>query len=536
MSVSIINCRAQYFYGEGYQSFGQTTGFQMLGCIGSNNGKDGFNMSSQGGVYVDCIARGNAYNGFEMQCINSSFSGIIASGNTQSGLSFVGGTANQISSTQCFGNGSGFEFNGETSSVATGVFAQANIQIGIEVVSSTNCDIINAKVYSNGQTSQSGNKVGIYSGSNTGCRYIGFDIRNTPAVTGFAHLYGLHDTSTGTEIRGGNSNGGTSLDYWLAGTNMSFFEVKNPASVIQWGSSPGSGLSINQADVTLSGSPLNVVPCGVGSIAHNTTGGSGTTLYVKETASSGSDSTGWVAKGQVNSVTAGDSTIAIGGTSSVPTIEAKGISGVVVSGTPSSGQVLTATSSTAADWASPGTGIPYSTVTTAGDLIAGTGNATIERLGIGAAGAVLTVGGADPSGLEWSAPIGAQVAYAVNTAGNISCPPAVSTWTAFSNSPSITLPNDGRTYKVEATCPATTPTVAGTVYVALGTSTSALLQQIQSNLPANTHNMPVNLVAQKVVGSGQTISLYCQTGATSNTISLWSTAAGPCELAAYGVA
>ena len=39
-----------------------------------------------------------------------------------------------------------------------------------------------------------------------------------------------------------------------------------------------------------------------------------------------------------------------------------------------------------------------------GDLFAGTGSGTGEKLGIGSAGTVLTVGGADASGLEWSAP------------------------------------------------------------------------------------------------------------------------------------
>ena len=48
--------------------------------------------------------------------------------------------------------------------------------------------------------------------------------------------------------------------------------------------------------------------------------------------------------------------------------------------------------------------IALDTITTAGDLLAGTGSATVERLAVGTSGQVLTVGGADPSGLEWSTP------------------------------------------------------------------------------------------------------------------------------------
>ena len=40
----------------------------------------------------------------------------------------------------------------------------------------------------------------------------------------------------------------------------------------------------------------------------------------------------------------------------------------------------------------------------AGQLFVGTGLGTGEKLAIGSAGTVLTVGGADPSGLEWAAP------------------------------------------------------------------------------------------------------------------------------------
>jgi hypothetical protein len=47
----------------------------------------------------------------------------------------------------------------------------------------------------------------------------------------------------------------------------------------------------------------------------------------------------------------------------------------------------------------------------AGQLFAGTGLGTGEKLAIGTAGQVLTVGGADPSGLEWSNPTNDALQY-----------------------------------------------------------------------------------------------------------------------------
>ena len=44
--------------------------------------------------------------------------------------------------------------------------------------------------------------------------------------------------------------------------------------------------------------------------------------------------------------------------------------------------------------------------TVAGELLAGSGPGAGDLLGIGTAGQVLTVGGADPSGLEWATPAG----------------------------------------------------------------------------------------------------------------------------------
>jgi hypothetical protein len=54
------------------------------------------------------------------------------------------------------------------------------------------------------------------------------------------------------------------------------------------------------------------------------------------------------------SLTAADATITIGGTASAPTVKANGFDGVVVTGTPTTGQIPTATGASTATWQSPG--------------------------------------------------------------------------------------------------------------------------------------------------------------------------------------
>jgi hypothetical protein len=83
----------------------------------------------------------------------------------------------------------------------------------------------------------------------------------------------------------------------------------------------------------------------------------------------------------------------------------------------SSGQALVM-SGTSVVWATPTdtSKLPLSTVTTAGDLIIGTGNAAVSRLGIGSNGQVLTSNGTTAT---WSTPVSSYVSQtngAVTTA------------------------------------------------------------------------------------------------------------------------
>lgn len=86
---------------------------------------------------------------------------------------------------------------------------------------------------------------------------------------------------------------------------------------------------------------------------------------------------------------------------------ATGSAAVTRLGVGTDGQVLTAASgqSTGLTWSTPSTTdsskIPLSTVTTAGDLIVGTGSATVTRLGIGSNGQLLSSNGTTAT---WTTP------------------------------------------------------------------------------------------------------------------------------------
>ena len=86
-------------------------------------------------------------------------------------------------------------------------------------------------------------------------------------------------------------------------------------------------------------------------------------------------------------------------------LEVASIQGVVISGTPTAGDGLFATSDTAAAWSAiTSAQVAAAIFDNAGDLFVGTGTDTGEILPIGSAGTALVVGGADPSGLEWGWP------------------------------------------------------------------------------------------------------------------------------------
>jgi hypothetical protein len=135
--------------------------------------------------------------------------------------------------------------------------------------------------------------------------------------------------------------------------------------------------------------------------------------------------------------------------------------------------------------------------------------------------------------------LGGQAAYAVITA-SVSQVLTASTWTAISGAPSITLPNDGNTYRVKLSGPGAQISTAATAYVSLGTSPTGILATNLANyFQAATPYPNAECEAQKVTGSGQVITVYgfCASAFTLTLVAgAGGTSAGPCELAAYRVA
>jgi hypothetical protein len=111
-----------------------------------------------------------------------------------------------------------------------------------------------------------------------------------------------------------------------------------------------------------------------------------------------------------------------------------------------------------------------STFTAKGQLFAGTGSGTGDLVTTGTAGQVLTVGGADASGLEWTTPAGGSVVPSQYTQTTITSDPApavIGTIYRTNYSGPFTLPSSGlvsgdwvRTKQIGAT---QTVTVVGTV-------------------------------------------------------------------------
>jgi hypothetical protein len=128
-----------------------------------------------------------------------------------------------------------------------------------------------------------------------------------------------------------------------------------------------------------------------------------------------------------------------------------GIGTVAVSGTPTAGQVPTATSGSAATWQNPtgGGGGMTDPLTTKGDLIVRTASAT-TRLGVGTTGQALLADSAQPAGVRWGAVgggesgIGTVTVSGTPTIGQV--PTALTGTTASWQTPSgggSGVPNDG---------------------------------------------------------------------------------------------
>jgi collagen type VII alpha len=140
--------------------------------------------------------------------------------------------------------------------------------------------------------------------------------------------------------------------------------------------------------------------------------------------------------------------------------------------------------------------------------------------------------------------IGQQLAFNQVTSNYTNAPTSTSTWYSAANTsgttPSITLPNDANTYRVEFLVTYISPSVAGEIWFGVGTSTTNVLAAHQTQCGAGLPcYQGTSLVIPNLTGSGQTISVYSASVVGSNTIT-FAAGAGPgaitpSSLAAYRV-
>lgn len=184
----------------------------------------------------------------------------------------------------------------------------------------------------------------------------------------------------------------------------------------------------------------------------------------------------------------------------------------------------------------------YVGATTGGAPVSGTyaaGDWIVDNLGV-----IWTCTAAGSPG-TWSPPVGYQVKFNQVTANMTALCTLASTWYSAAltsgAAPSITLPNDGLTYRVELVDSLVSNSTAGGTQVGIGTSTTSILAAINNVVGTTDNRIGGPVVAPSVVGSGQTISVYVGTLNAGSTVKVGGGSAGsgantPCSLAAYRVA
>ena len=228
-----------------------------------------------------------------------------------------------------------------------------------------------------------------------------------PLISTFSGTWSSATSSWGTvgarllNIEAGLVNGVPNVPYVLKTGGSTITTASNKALVLQ----AGTG-SLNLLESYSSGAVLgfNLDSSGIPKVGTNNVLYVGSTEYVALNTATSSASSSAATKIPLSTVTtAGDLILGTGNA----TVGRLGIG--------SSGQALIM-SGTSVVWGAPvdATKIPLSTVTTAGDLILGTASSTVGRLGIGTNGHILTSNGTTAT---WAAPaVTAAQLTATNTA------------------------------------------------------------------------------------------------------------------------
>jgi hypothetical protein len=216
-----------------------------------------------------------------------------------------------------------------------------------------------------------------------------------PLVSTFSGTWSTATTTWGTvgarllNIEAGLVNGVPNVPYVLKTGGSIITTASNKAIVLQTGTG-----SLNLLESYSSGAVLgfNLDSSGIPKVGTNNVLYVGSTEYVALTTADTSSSNAAATKIPLATVTTAGDLILGTGNATV---------GRLAIG--SNGQALVSNGTTAI-WATPTdtSKIPLSTITTAGDLILGTGSSTVSRLGIGTNGHILTSNGTTAA---WAAPV-----------------------------------------------------------------------------------------------------------------------------------
>jgi hypothetical protein len=215
-----------------------------------------------------------------------------------------------------------------------------------------------------------------------------------PLVSTFSGTWSTATTTWGTvgarllNIEAGLINGVPSSPYVSKTGGSTITTASNKAIVLQ----AGTG-SLNLLESYSSGAALgfNLDSSGIPKVGTNNVLYVGSTEYVALTTADTNSSNSAATKIPLSTVTTAGDLILGSGNATVVRL-ARGTTGqaLIMSGT-------------SVVWGAPvdATKIPLSTITTAGDLVLGTGSATVSRLGIGTNGHILTSNGTTAA---WAAP------------------------------------------------------------------------------------------------------------------------------------